>query len=136
MVNRYISDQISRRTLLAVVLCMAIGPHVQAQAPPAAARPGTAVIEGQLKTVDGQPADAVRVSALAAPPLNVRPQDGIQYYLAPPPVRTVMTDRDGRYRLTNLPPGRYFVAAGIPGQDTYYPKAIDGYDATVVTVAS
>ena len=121
---------------MAVVACLAVAPYVRAQAPAAAARPGTATIEGQLKTVDGQPADAVRVSALAAPPPNVRPQDGIQYYLAPPPVRTVMTDKDGRYRLTNLTPGRYFVAAGVPGQDTYYPKAIDGYDATIVTVAA
>jgi hypothetical protein len=63
----------------------------------------------------------------------VRPQDGIQYYLTPPPIRTVMTDKDGRYRITNLAPGRYFVAAGLPGQDTYYPNATDGYGATVVT---
>ena len=134
--NRHFREQIARRTLLTLALCMAVGPHVRAQAPAAAARPGTAVIEGQLKTVDGQPADAVRVSALSAPPPNVRPQDGIQYYLAPPPVRTVMTDKDGRYRLTNLAPGRYFIAAGVPGQDTYYPKAIDGYDATIVTVTA
>ena len=107
------------------------------QAPPAqnaAVRPGTAVIAGQLKTIDGAPAADVRVSALQAPPANVRPEDGIQYYLAPPPVRTVLTDKDGRYRLTNLPPGRYFVAAGIPGQDTYYPDAIEGSAATILTV--
>jgi hypothetical protein len=101
----------------------------------AAVRPGTAVIAGQLKTVDGAPAGDVRISALQAPPANVRPEDGIQYYLAPPPVRTVMTDKEGRYRLTNLPPGRYFVAAGIPGQDTYYPDAIEGSAATILTIA-
>ncbi len=109
------------------------GPGANAQAP---SRPGTAVIAGLLKTIDGKPADEVRVSALQAPPPNVRPEDGIQYYLTPPPIRTVMTDKEGRYRITNLAPGRYFVAAGIPGQDTYYPDAIDGYGATVFTVAA
>lgn len=121
----------ARPILLLIAMLVASSPAF-AQAP-AASRPGTAVITGQLKTVDGMPADDVRVSALQAPPETVRPQDGIQYYLAPPPVRTVMTDKDGRYRITNLPPGRYFVAAGIPGQDTYYPDAIDGYGAKVVT---
>jgi hypothetical protein len=48
----------------------------------------------------------------------------------------VVTDKEGRYRITNLPPGRYFVAAGLPGQDTYYPDATDGYGATVLTLAA
>jgi hypothetical protein len=128
---------VPRLALIALVLA-ASAPHAFAQATAAAApdRPGTFVITGQLKTVDGTAADAVRVSALQAPPPNVRPQDGIQYYLAPPPIRTVMTDRDGRYRINNLPPGRYFVAAGVPGQDTYYPNALDGYEATVVTLGT
>jgi hypothetical protein len=119
--------------MLAFILALGL----QVQAPPAnngAARPGTAVITGQLKTIDGVPAADVRVSALQAPPPGVKPEDGIQYYVAPPPVRTAMTDKDGRYSLANLAPGRYFVAAGIPGQDTYYPDAIDGYSATVLTL--
>ena len=127
--------QNARRALLMVATLLVIPAVARAQ-PPAAARPGTAVIAGLLKTVDGRPADDVRVSALQAPPPNVRPQDGIQYYLAPPPVRTVMTDREGRYRIPNLLPGRYFVAAGVPGQDTYYPDATDGYAATVLTIAA
>jgi hypothetical protein len=127
--------QIVRRALLLIALLLAFAPLAFAQ-PPAASRPGTATITGQLKTVDGKAADDVRVSALQAPPENVRPQDGIQYYLAPPPVRTVMTDKEGRFRITNLLPGRYFVAAGIPGQDTYYPDAIDGYGAKVLTAGA
>lgn len=113
---------------------LAVAGGASAQAPVAPSRPGTAVVTGQLKTVEGKPADEVRVSALQAPPPNVKPEDGIQYYIAPPPVRTVMTDKDGRYRINNLAPGRYFVAAGVPGQDTYYPDATDGYGATVVTL--
>lgn len=127
--------------MLAIFLvALALG-AVQTQAPvvtpaPTTVRPGTAVVTGQLKTVDGAPAGDVRVSALQAPPPNVKPEDGIQYYIAPPPIRTTMTDKDGRYQLVNLPPGRYFIAAGIPGQDTYYPDAIDGQTATVLTVAA
>src|SRR4051794_38136732 len=97
--------QIASRTLQVIGLLCTVASTVFAQAQPAS-RPGTAVITGQLKTVDGKIADDVRVSALAAPPPNVRPEDGIQYYIAPPPIRTVMTDKDGRYRITNLAPGR------------------------------
>src|SRR5689334_16217137 len=100
-------------TLALMVAAPALAqPTAQNQAP---SRPGTAVITGLLKTIDGKIADDVRVSALQAPPPNVRPQDGarpqdgIQYYLAPPPIRTVMTDKEGRYRINNLPPGRYFI---------------------------
>ena len=131
----------ARTTVLTIALVLAIAAVAPAQTPAPPTRPGTAVITGQLKTVDGKPADEVRVSALAAPPEAVRPeegiraQDGIQYYLAPPPIRTVMTDKEGRYRITNLPPGRYLVAAGLPGQDTFYPDAVDAHGATVVTLA-
>jgi hypothetical protein len=134
--------QPARRSLIpiALVLAAATAAHAQTPAPPT--RPGTAVITGQLKTVDGKMADEVRVSALAAPPEAVRPeegiraQDGIQYYLAPPPVRTVMTDKEGRYRITNLPAGRFLVAAGLPGQDTYYPDAVDAHGAKAITLAA
>ena len=134
--------QPASRIVIPVLLTLAFATVTRAQAPGPAPRPGTAVIAGQLKTVDGTPAADVRVSALAAPPEAVRPeegiraQDGIQYYLAPPPVRTVLTDKDGRYRITNLPPGRYLVAAGLPGQDTYYPDAVDAHGAKVLTLAA
>ena len=127
-------------TLQLIALILAAAPAF-AQAPATAVR-GNAVISGQLKTIDGRPAEDVRVSAVVAPPEAVRPeegiraQDGIQYYLAPPPVRTVMTDKDGRYRITNLNAGRYIVAAGLPGQDTYYPDAIDAHGAKVLTLTA
>jgi len=46
-------------------------------------------VTGQIQTRDGQPASAVRVAAIPAPPpvSGIRPDDGIQYYVAPPPVR-------------------------------------------------
>ena len=59
--------------------------------------PGAAEVTGQVLTRDGVPAAAVRVSAVAAPPPDARPQDGSQYYQAPPPVRSVLTGVDGRF---------------------------------------
>jgi hypothetical protein len=82
------------------------------------------------------PATAVRVAAIPAPPPGVRPQDGIQYYVVPPPVRITQTDDQGRYRLANIPPGRYWIAAGLVGLATYYPGQIDALLASVVTVTA
>ena len=96
--------------------------------------PQAAGITGQLQTRDGAPASAVRVSAIQAPPPNVRPEEGIQYYEAPPPTRTALSDAQGRYRLANLPPGRYYIVAAIAGQGTYYPGTADRDRATIVTV--
>jgi len=132
--------RLARRTFGAIALLLTTAALASAQASVPVPRPGAAVISGVLKTIDGKPAGDVRVSAIVAPPVAVRPeegiraQDGIQYYLTPPPVRTVMTDKDGRYRITNLGAGRYVVAAGLPGQDTYYPDAIDIHGGTVLTL--
>ncbi len=95
-----------------------------------------AEVTGQVFTRDGVPASAVRVSAISAPPPDARPQDGSQYYEAPPPVRSVLTGVDGRYRLPNLPPGRYHVVAGVLGQATYFPSTLDPRDASVVAVGA
>lgn len=97
---------------------------------------GAAEVTGQVLTRDGVPAAAVRVSAIAAPPPDARPQDGSQYYEAPPPVRSVLTGVDGRYRLANLPPGRYHVVAGVLGQATYFPSTLDSTRASVVAVGA
>ena len=98
------------------------------------ASPQAASIVGQLQTRDGAAASAVRVSAVVAPPPNVRPEEGIQYYEAPPPISTTLSDAQGRYRLGNLPPGRYYIVAAIAGQGTYYPGTPDRDRATIVTV--
>ena len=95
-------------------------------------------VTGQIQTREGQPAAAVRVAAIPAPPQQsgIRPDDGIQYYVAPPPVRVTQTDEQGRYRLANVPPGRYLISAGLVGLATYYPGQIDALRASVVTVAA
>jgi hypothetical protein len=102
-----------------------------AQAPQSS--PST-TIAGQIHTRDGAPVVAIRVSVIVAAPPDARPEDGIQYYLDPPPVATTLTNAQGRFRLPAIPPGRYVIVAGIQGRATYFPSATEAMRATVVTV--
>jgi hypothetical protein len=97
-----------------------------------AARPGT--VTGQLRTLDGAPAISVRVAAMPVPTSNAKPEDGVQYFTYPPPEASTLTDTQGRYRLNNLPPGRYYIMAGAFGEPTYYPGKAEMESATAVTL--
>jgi hypothetical protein len=44
------------------------------------------------------------------------------------------TDSAGRFRLENIPPGRYYIAAGRLDQQTYYPGALDMARATAILI--
>jgi hypothetical protein len=99
-----------------------------------AARPG--VVTGQLQTKEGTPAAAIRITALPAPPPNIRPSDGQNYYAATPPAGTALTDAQGRYRLANLAPGRYFVIASVFGYPTFYPGTTNADGGTVITITA
>jgi len=90
----------------------------------------TGGVAGQLKSIDGAPATAIRVSVIPAPGLTVRPSDGGEYYYRQPAVSTALTDNQGRYRLTNIPPGRYLLVSG----ETYHPTTLDADRATILTV--
>lgn len=74
---------------------------------------GTVV--GVLRTADGKPAAGVRVAA-------VPQSDSVEAAAAGPTLSSIAeTDTDGRYKLENIPPGRYYVAAGRLDLPTYYP---------------
>jgi hypothetical protein len=103
------------------------------QATPAA-RPS--VVTGQLTLRDGSPAGAVRVAAIVAPQPGIRPADGQNYYASLAPVSVALTDNAGRYQLTNVPPGRYYIVAGIVGHATFYPGTSDIDASTIVTLTS
>ena len=92
------------------------------------------VVTGQIQTKDGGPATAVRVAAIPAPPPRAR--EGLNYYVPPAPTAITQTDDQGRYRLTNLPPGEYLIAAGLVGVGTYYPNETDWLRASAVTVTA
>jgi len=67
-------------------------------------------ITGVLKTSAGQPAVGVRGAAMAS---------------------LVTTDAAGRYRLENIPPGRYYITAGRVDFPTYFPGALDTSAGTI-----
>jgi hypothetical protein len=97
-----------------------------------APRPGT--VTGQLRTLDGSPAIAIRVAAMPVPTSNAKPEDGVQYFTYPPPEASTLTDTQGRYTLRNLPPGRYYILAGSFGEPVYYPGIDNMERATAVTL--
>jgi hypothetical protein len=103
------------------------------QASPSAS---TGSVAGQVLTRDGVAASAVRVSAVLAPPPGARPEDGVQSLAPPAPVASALTNAEGRYRLGNLPPGRYHIVAGMLGQGTYHPATTDRWQADVVSVTA
>lgn len=102
------------------------------QAAPAAQ---SGVVTGQLRTVDGNPAVGIWVGAMPLPTGTAVPADGPQYYSPTVTASETLTDNQGRFRLANIPPGRYYIMAGVVGDATYYPAAANATTATVLTVA-
>ena len=93
-------------------------------------------VSGQLRTIDGQPAVAVRVVAMPVPAGSVVPDDGPNYFILAPPTGVAMTDNEGKYRFQDLRPGRYYIMAGVAGQATFYPKAEHLNHASILDVVS
>ena len=91
---------------------------------------------GRLQTREGAPAAAVRISALPAPPVSILPSDGQNYFATTTPASTALTDAQGRYRLTNLAPGRYLIVASAFGYPTFHPGTTSADRATAVTVGA
>ena len=85
-------------------------------------------VAGRLLTRDGQPAIGVRVSVIPAP------EAGAPAANATTLVRIGLTDGDGRYRLSDIPPGRYHVAAGLVDVPTYFPGVPSKEEATSITL--
>jgi hypothetical protein len=90
----------------------------------------TGVLTGQILSLDGSAAVGIRVGAMALPDPNVPVAKGSVV------VSLAETDSAGRYRLGNIPPGRYFVVAGLMEAPTYYPGAQAAAGASVVLVAA
>jgi hypothetical protein len=51
-------------------------------------------------------------------------------------VSLARTDAAGRYRLENVPPGRYLISAGPLDSPTYYPGVFSPAEATIVNVTA
>lgn len=90
---------------------------------------GTAgTISGQVRSATGQILEGIRVAAMVAP------EPGVSVSSASTLVSVVMSDGSGRYKLENVPPGRYYITAGMVDMPAYYPgvRAMD--KASIVTV--
>ncbi len=113
---------------LSVVLALLLQ---AAASPPATPR---YVIAGRVQTSAGAPAAAVRIAALPAPRENIRVAEGQNYYATQQPLSVTVTDSNGRYRLTNLPAGRYLIIAGLVGNGTFLPATTDIDSARAIAV--
>jgi hypothetical protein len=80
----------------------------------------TGSITGRIQSPDGTPAAGVRVTAVASGDIT----------------SATLTDNEGRYRLDDIPPGRYFIAAGLIGSFTFLPGTTDESKATPVSVTA
>src|SRR5690348_258428 len=76
---------------------------------------GSGVITGVVRLPDGGPARGVRVAAMVPPDSGFNPGNASEL------AAIGKTDEFGRYRLEDVPPGRYYVVAGRVDAPTYYP---------------
>jgi hypothetical protein len=86
-------------------------------------------VTGVIRNATGAPAVGVRVMALA------RPENLKDLATASSFAGLGETDATGRYRLENIPPGRYYIIAGRVDAPTFYPGTVESSAGTVVTVA-
>jgi hypothetical protein len=87
-------------------------------------------IAGTLKTESAHPAAGVRVGVM------VQPENLADVVGAASLVSIAETDDSGKFRLDNIPPGRYYITAGRVEQPTYFPGALDIAAGRIVTVGA
>jgi len=88
-----------------------------------ALQPGTGIVTGALKTPDGRPAAGVRVGAVDVDDLTSSSLLSVSE-----------TDASGKYRLINIPEGKYFIVAGRLNDLRYFPAGVDRSRATEIQV--
>jgi hypothetical protein len=106
--------------LIAVSLLAAQGIPVSAN------QSGT--VTGVLRNAAGTPAASVRVSALTSPDTNNELASSMAL------ASLTETDASGRYRLENIPPGRYYIVAGNIDVPTFYPGVVRANDGVVIRI--
>src|SRR5262245_46622733 len=105
--------------LLAAIMWMQGAPQVQ--------RLGT--ISGRILAMNGEPADRVRVSAMQV-------ADGAAAQASVAIMGVAQTDSEGRFRLQNVPAGKYYIAVGRMASPTYFPGVADMSEAKIVALAA
>ena len=90
---------------------------------PGALQPGTGIVTGTLKVQGGASAEGIRVGAVA-----------IDDPTASSILSVAETDAAGRFRLINIPVGRYYIVAGRLNDLQYFPNAKSPAQATEIEV--
>jgi TonB family protein len=88
------------------------------------------VLTGRLVSIEGTPVAGVRVAAADASRTTVT-QSASAAMLS-----FAQTDVDGRYRLENVPPGRYYVMAGTIDSPSYYPGTAILAEAKAISITA
>ncbi|HET9216311.1 MAG TPA: carboxypeptidase-like regulatory domain-containing protein [Terriglobia bacterium] len=91
-------------------------------------RPQVGSVSGRIRAIDGTPASAVRVAAMALE------ESGVVTGGASTLASLSLTDIEGRYRLDNVPPGRYIIVAGFLDSPSYFPGVNTPAEASSITV--
>jgi len=86
-------------------------------------QPGTGIVTGSIRTAEGRPAVGLRVAAVA-----IDDPDGNNL------LSIGKTDSSGRYQLSNIPEGSYYIVAGRLARLTYFPGGSDVSAARQVAV--
>jgi hypothetical protein len=87
-------------------------------------------VTGVLTSADSRPAAGVRVAVM------VQPDNPGDVAGAAALVSIAETDDAGRFRLENVPPGRYYISAGRVELPTFYPGTLEIASGKIVTVTS
>src|SRR5689334_13487703 len=97
------------------------------QAPSRKAETGT--ITGVILRTNGVPATGVRVAVTPLPdPKNPAATGDL--------ISIAQTDEKGHYQLENIPPGKYYIQAGLLELPNYFPGVTALDKATVITVSA
>lgn len=88
-----------------------------------ALQPGTGIVTGILKTSEGHLAAGVRVGAV-----------DVDDPTASSLLSVTETDAAGKYRLINIPAGRYYIVAGRLDDLHYFPTGADRSKATEIQI--
>jgi hypothetical protein len=86
-------------------------------------------VTGVVRDVGGKPAPGIRVGAIPVP------DSAADLAGASAMVSLSATDESGRYRLENIPPGRYYIAAGRVDFPTYYPGTTALARGTIISIS-
>jgi hypothetical protein len=87
-------------------------------------------VTGSLRTAAGVPAAGVRVSALT------KPENVTDLTESSSLAGIAETDASGRFRLENIPPGRYYIVAGRIDVPTFYPGVVNANEGMVILVTA